>query len=145
MPSSPASKHVLPISVQARTGDLYRTETDGVEPCRKVWIGLQKKKNPHHLFKGIGEDILSLIPVHSPDSLLCFCCCCLVGYFCFPIFRFGDVSLQESINQENFELVQEYYSIFTEKMPPDCKYMCYRKTNNCSLIYCLKKGWRQGP
>ncbi|KAH0512245.1 Type II inositol 3,4-bisphosphate 4-phosphatase [Microtus ochrogaster] len=33
--------------------------------------------------------------------------------------RFGDVSLQESINQENFELVQEYYSIFTEKMPPD--------------------------
>ncbi|XP_031196314.1 inositol polyphosphate 4-phosphatase type II isoform X2 [Mastomys coucha] len=33
--------------------------------------------------------------------------------------RFGDVSLQESINQENFELVQEYYSIFMEKMPPD--------------------------
>uniref|UniRef100_A0A8C5K9T6 phosphatidylinositol-3,4-bisphosphate 4-phosphatase n=1 Tax=Jaculus jaculus TaxID=51337 RepID=A0A8C5K9T6_JACJA len=33
--------------------------------------------------------------------------------------RFGDVSLQESINQENFELVKEYYSIFMEKMPPD--------------------------
>ncbi|XP_051025123.1 inositol polyphosphate 4-phosphatase type II isoform X3 [Acomys russatus] len=33
--------------------------------------------------------------------------------------RFGDVSLQESINQENFELVQEYYSIFMERMPPD--------------------------
>uniref|UniRef100_A0A8C6QIZ2 phosphatidylinositol-3,4-bisphosphate 4-phosphatase n=1 Tax=Nannospalax galili TaxID=1026970 RepID=A0A8C6QIZ2_NANGA len=33
--------------------------------------------------------------------------------------RFGDVSLQESINQENFELVKEYYSTFLEKMPPD--------------------------
>uniref|UniRef100_A0A2I3H1L5 phosphatidylinositol-3,4-bisphosphate 4-phosphatase n=1 Tax=Nomascus leucogenys TaxID=61853 RepID=A0A2I3H1L5_NOMLE len=33
--------------------------------------------------------------------------------------RFGDVSLQESINQENFELLQEYYKIFMEKMPPD--------------------------
>ncbi|XP_074252968.1 inositol polyphosphate 4-phosphatase type II isoform X1 [Saimiri boliviensis] len=33
--------------------------------------------------------------------------------------RFGDVSLQESINQENFELLQEYYKIFVEKMPPD--------------------------
>ncbi|XP_035298412.1 inositol polyphosphate 4-phosphatase type II isoform X3 [Cricetulus griseus] len=33
--------------------------------------------------------------------------------------RFGDVSLQESINQENFELLQEYFSIFMEKMPPD--------------------------
>ncbi|PNJ83754.1 INPP4B isoform 20 [Pongo abelii] len=35
--------------------------------------------------------------------------------------RFGDVSLQESINQENFELLQEYYKIFMEKMPPDCE------------------------
>ncbi|XP_026922440.2 inositol polyphosphate 4-phosphatase type II isoform X1 [Acinonyx jubatus] len=33
--------------------------------------------------------------------------------------RFGDVSLQESINQENFELLKEYYAIFMEKMPPD--------------------------
>uniref|UniRef100_H0X432 Inositol polyphosphate-4-phosphatase type II B n=2 Tax=Otolemur garnettii TaxID=30611 RepID=H0X432_OTOGA len=33
--------------------------------------------------------------------------------------RFGDVSLQESINQENFELLQEYYKLFVEKMPPD--------------------------
>ncbi|XP_037686645.1 inositol polyphosphate 4-phosphatase type II isoform X1 [Choloepus didactylus] len=33
--------------------------------------------------------------------------------------RFGDVSLQESINQENFELLQEYYKMFMEKMPPD--------------------------
>lgn len=33
--------------------------------------------------------------------------------------RFGDVSLQESINQENFELLKEYYTIFMEKMAPD--------------------------
>ncbi|XP_043829066.1 inositol polyphosphate 4-phosphatase type II isoform X2 [Dromiciops gliroides] len=33
--------------------------------------------------------------------------------------RFGDVSLQESINQENFELLKEYCQLFTEKMPPD--------------------------
>ncbi|XP_036981937.2 inositol polyphosphate 4-phosphatase type II isoform X2 [Artibeus jamaicensis] len=33
--------------------------------------------------------------------------------------RFGDVSLQESINQENFELLKEYYTIFMEQMPPD--------------------------
>ncbi|XP_008581473.1 PREDICTED: type II inositol 3,4-bisphosphate 4-phosphatase [Galeopterus variegatus] len=33
--------------------------------------------------------------------------------------RFGDVSLQECINQENFELLKEYYKIFLEKMPPD--------------------------
>lgn len=33
--------------------------------------------------------------------------------------RFGDVSLQESINQENFELLKDYYTTFMEKMPPD--------------------------
>lgn len=47
--------------------------------------------------------------------------------FPFSIFRFGDVSLQESINQENFELLKEYYTIFMEKMPPDCKWASYRK------------------
>ncbi|XP_044286660.1 inositol polyphosphate 4-phosphatase type II isoform X4 [Varanus komodoensis] len=34
--------------------------------------------------------------------------------------RFGDTSLQESVNQENLELLKEYYRLFTEKMPPDC-------------------------
>ncbi|XP_072477227.1 inositol polyphosphate 4-phosphatase type II isoform X2 [Notamacropus eugenii] len=33
--------------------------------------------------------------------------------------RFGDVSLQEGINQENLELLKEYCQLFTEKMPPD--------------------------
>ncbi|XP_007496349.2 inositol polyphosphate 4-phosphatase type II isoform X3 [Monodelphis domestica] len=32
--------------------------------------------------------------------------------------RFGDVSLQEGINQENFELLKEYCQLITEKMPP---------------------------
>ncbi|KAJ8782404.1 hypothetical protein J1605_010112 [Eschrichtius robustus] len=41
--------------------------------------------------------------------------------------RFGDVSLQESINQENFELLKEYYTVFMEKMPPDCKYASYKE------------------
>ncbi|XP_015716637.1 inositol polyphosphate 4-phosphatase type II isoform X6 [Coturnix japonica] len=34
--------------------------------------------------------------------------------------RFGDTTLQENINQENLELLKEYYNLFTEKMPPDC-------------------------
>ncbi|KAJ6668756.1 hypothetical protein lerEdw1_012239 [Lerista edwardsae] len=33
--------------------------------------------------------------------------------------RFGDTSLQENVNQENLELLKEYYKLFTEKMPPD--------------------------
>uniref|UniRef100_A0A8C9EJZ4 Inositol polyphosphate-4-phosphatase type II B n=1 Tax=Pavo cristatus TaxID=9049 RepID=A0A8C9EJZ4_PAVCR len=36
--------------------------------------------------------------------------------------RFGDTTLQENINQENLELLKEYYNLFTEKMPPDCEY-----------------------
>ncbi|KAM9086894.1 inositol polyphosphate 4-phosphatase type II isoform 2-T9 [Megaptera novaeangliae] len=42
--------------------------------------------------------------------------------------RFGDVSLQESINQENFELLKEYYTVFMEKMPPD--YISYFQEQN---------------
>nr|XP_060634887.1 inositol polyphosphate 4-phosphatase type II isoform X3 [Anolis sagrei ordinatus] len=34
--------------------------------------------------------------------------------------RFGDTSLQENVNQDNLELLKEYYRLFTEKMPPDC-------------------------
>ncbi|XP_040823227.1 inositol polyphosphate 4-phosphatase type II isoform X3 [Ochotona curzoniae] len=48
--------------------------------------------------------------------------------------RFGDVSLQENINQENFELLKEYYKVFMEKMPPDCKYASYRKQQNFAQI-----------
>ncbi|XP_060035019.1 inositol polyphosphate 4-phosphatase type II isoform X2 [Erinaceus europaeus] len=33
--------------------------------------------------------------------------------------RFGDVSLQENINQENFEFLKDYCTIFMEKMPTD--------------------------
>ncbi|XP_053316957.1 inositol polyphosphate 4-phosphatase type II isoform X2 [Spea bombifrons] len=34
--------------------------------------------------------------------------------------RFGDTSLQESINQENVEHLKEYYRLCTEKSTPDC-------------------------
>ncbi|KAM4708351.1 inositol polyphosphate 4-phosphatase type II isoform 4-T4 [Discoglossus pictus] len=34
--------------------------------------------------------------------------------------RFGDTSLQESINQENVEYLEEYYRLCTDKMDPDC-------------------------
>ena len=47
--------------------------------------------------------------------------------------------MQESINQENFELLKEYCTVFMEKMPPDCKYASYQKkrkkhNNNNFLI-----------
>ncbi|XP_044156535.1 inositol polyphosphate 4-phosphatase type II isoform X3 [Bufo gargarizans] len=34
--------------------------------------------------------------------------------------RFGDTSLQESINQENVEHLEEYYRLCTDKTSPDC-------------------------
>ncbi|XP_042326293.1 inositol polyphosphate 4-phosphatase type II isoform X3 [Sceloporus undulatus] len=34
--------------------------------------------------------------------------------------RFGDTSLQESVNQDSLEMLKEYYRLLTEKMPPDC-------------------------
>ncbi|KAM4808123.1 inositol polyphosphate 4-phosphatase type II isoform 2-T2 [Rhinophrynus dorsalis] len=34
--------------------------------------------------------------------------------------RFGDTSLQESINQENVEHLKEYYRLCTDKMAPNC-------------------------
>lgn len=52
--------------------------------------------------------------------------CKLITAFFFVLGRFGDVSLQETINQENFELLKEYYAVFMEKMPPDCKYISSR-------------------
>lgn len=37
--------------------------------------------------------------------------------------------MQENINQENLELLKEYYKLFTEKMPPDCKYKIMQYAN----------------
>uniref|UniRef100_UPI00398E51DE inositol polyphosphate 4-phosphatase type II isoform X1 n=2 Tax=Pristiophorus japonicus TaxID=55135 RepID=UPI00398E51DE len=34
--------------------------------------------------------------------------------------RFGDISLQEIINQENFKLLSKYYKLFQEKLSSDC-------------------------
>ncbi|NWR17713.1 INP4B phosphatase, partial [Emberiza fucata] len=46
--------------------------------------------------------------------------------------RFGDTTLQENINQENLELLKEYYKLFTEKMPPDCE--CFLSEKRCSSL-----------
>uniref|UniRef100_A0A8C6KK44 Inositol polyphosphate-4-phosphatase type II B n=1 Tax=Nothobranchius furzeri TaxID=105023 RepID=A0A8C6KK44_NOTFU len=35
--------------------------------------------------------------------------------------RFGDISLQERINQRNFELLEAYYKTLSEKVPLECK------------------------
>ncbi|XP_039606118.1 type II inositol 3,4-bisphosphate 4-phosphatase isoform X2 [Polypterus senegalus] len=34
--------------------------------------------------------------------------------------RFGDISLQEKINQENYEILKEYYRLLSEKVPAEC-------------------------
>ncbi|XP_017264378.3 type II inositol 3,4-bisphosphate 4-phosphatase isoform X2 [Kryptolebias marmoratus] len=34
--------------------------------------------------------------------------------------RFGDISLQERINQKNFEMLEAYYKILSEKVPLEC-------------------------
>lgn len=45
-------------------------------------------------------------------------------------YRFGDTTLQENINQENLEILKEYYKLFTEKMPPDCEYKIIQYPND---------------
>lgn len=35
--------------------------------------------------------------------------------------RFGDISLQERINQKNFEMLEAYYKLLSEKVPTECK------------------------
>uniref|UniRef100_A0A3Q3IQ75 phosphatidylinositol-3,4-bisphosphate 4-phosphatase n=1 Tax=Monopterus albus TaxID=43700 RepID=A0A3Q3IQ75_MONAL len=35
--------------------------------------------------------------------------------------RFGDISLQERINQKNFEMLEAYYKSLSEKVPLECK------------------------
>ncbi len=39
---------------------------------------------------------------------------------CDPL-RFGDISLQERINQKNFEMLEAYYKSLSEKVPLECK------------------------
>lgn len=38
-----------------------------------------------------------------------------------PALRFGDISLQERINQRNFEMLEAYYKSLSEKVPRECK------------------------
>lgn len=39
---------------------------------------------------------------------------------CHPL-RFGDISLQERINQKNFEMLEAYYKSLSEKVPVECE------------------------
>ncbi|XP_045076480.1 type II inositol 3,4-bisphosphate 4-phosphatase-like isoform X2 [Coregonus clupeaformis] len=34
--------------------------------------------------------------------------------------RFGDISLQERINQRNFEILDSYYKLLSDKVPTEC-------------------------
>lgn len=47
--------------------------------------------------------------------------------FCLSL-RFGDISLQERINQKNFEMLEAYYKSLSEKVPTECK---------CTTFSCL--------
>jgi len=53
-------------------------------------------------------------------------------------YRFGDTTLQENINQENLELLKEYYKLFTEKMPPDCEYKIMKYPNGFEKVRQVK-------
>lgn len=48
--------------------------------------------------------------------------------------RFGDISLQERINQKNFEMLEAYYKSLSEKVPTECK--CIFISLTCSNLYC---------
>lgn len=52
--------------------------------------------------------------------------------------RFGDTTLQENINQENLELLKEYYKLFTEKMPPDCEYRTMQYPDGFEKLWWVK-------
>lgn len=41
--------------------------------------------------------------------------------FLYDPLRFGDISLQERINQKNFEMLEAYYISLSEKVPLECK------------------------
>ncbi len=46
----------------------------------------------------------------------------LVLSVCLPL-RFGDISLQERINQKNFEILEGYYKSLTNTVSSECKFL----------------------
>ncbi|XP_041435498.1 type II inositol 3,4-bisphosphate 4-phosphatase isoform X4 [Xenopus laevis] len=48
--------------------------------------------------------------------------------------RFGDTSLQESINQENLEHLEEYYRMCTEKVPSECPQLMQEQSDLKELL-----------
>uniref|UniRef100_A0A4W3KIK8 phosphatidylinositol-3,4-bisphosphate 4-phosphatase n=1 Tax=Callorhinchus milii TaxID=7868 RepID=A0A4W3KIK8_CALMI len=53
--------------------------------------------------------------------------------------RFGDISLQEIINQENLELLNRYYKSFEEKLSPDCLPRFQAQTDLKDLLQSLSQ------
>uniref|UniRef100_A0A8C4TA97 Inositol polyphosphate-4-phosphatase type II B n=1 Tax=Erpetoichthys calabaricus TaxID=27687 RepID=A0A8C4TA97_ERPCA len=51
--------------------------------------------------------------------------------------RFGDISLQEKINQENYEILKEYYRLLSEKVPAECKFKFHVQTEVKELLETL--------
>uniref|UniRef100_A0A1A8I1N2 phosphatidylinositol-3,4-bisphosphate 4-phosphatase n=1 Tax=Nothobranchius kuhntae TaxID=321403 RepID=A0A1A8I1N2_NOTKU len=51
--------------------------------------------------------------------------------------RFGDISLQERINQRNFELLEAYYKTLSEKVPLECLPCFQTRTNIKELLETL--------
>lgn len=46
--------------------------------------------------------------------------------FSLPFFcRFGDISLQERINQKNFEILDGYFKTLSDKVPSECESISY--------------------
>lgn len=87
-------------------------------------MGYDKKNTPvtntisrdhpmNHVWDRVGQDSHKLpirINIFSlTDLTLC------------SALRFGDISLQERINQKNFETLEAYYKSLSEKVPLECK------------------------
>uniref|UniRef100_A0A8C9RUY7 Inositol polyphosphate-4-phosphatase type II B n=1 Tax=Scleropages formosus TaxID=113540 RepID=A0A8C9RUY7_SCLFO len=51
--------------------------------------------------------------------------------------RFGDISLQERINQKNFEILDNYYKLLSDKMPLECLPSFQTQTNLKELLETL--------
>ncbi|KAL4618163.1 type II inositol 3,4-bisphosphate 4-phosphatase isoform X1 [Arapaima gigas] len=51
--------------------------------------------------------------------------------------RFGDISLQERINQKNFEILENYYKLLSDKVPLECLPSSQTQTNLKELLETL--------
>lgn len=74
----------------------------------------------------------------------CNCSCSL----CHPL-RFGDISLQERINQKNFEMLEAYYKSLSEKVALECKpthfSISFTRDKICLCVFGNYMNLFQGP